>query len=179
MSHKLGNSSDEQALLRPITLWAAHFAEEALAVFERAHPEDARPRDAIVAAQAFASGKKRDNSLRMAAFAAMKAAKDIDEPSKYAARAAVLAAAVAYTHTDLLTGDQGVRQAQHILGPVVYAALAVEAAAHDPNVGDDLLRRAIEGAPGEAVSILQHMPSQPVKGNRKDMLFARLDAALR
>jgi hypothetical protein len=38
----------------------------------------------------------------------------------------MLAAAVAYTHTDLNLGSQGVSQARHILGPAVYAALACE-----------------------------------------------------
>jgi hypothetical protein len=175
----LGNSTEEQALLRPIALWAAKYAEEALLVFESRHPGDARPRQAIKAGREFGNGKKRDKNLRMLAFAAMKSRKDVDNPSKHAVQAAILTAAVAYTHTDLQTGLQGVRQAQHILGPIVYAALAIETTANQTALGDDLLQRAVADAPEEVGHILAHMPPQPVKVGRIDMLFSTLDSALR
>ncbi len=179
MTESLGNSTQEQELLRPVAQWASTYAREALAVFESRHPGDIRPRQAVQAAQEFAQGKKRGQHLRTAAFDAMKAGKGVDKPSKHAVQAAVLAAAVAYTHTDLQTGLQGVRQAQHILGPIVYAALAAETAANTPEAGDEMLQRAIAGAPAEAGRILRHMPRQPNKGQRIDVLFAQLDAALR
>lgn len=179
MSDVIKNSSEEQDLLRPIATWAARFAEEALAVFENHHPNDTRPREAVEAGRAFGDGKKRDNNLRMVAFAAMKSGKDVDEPSGFAAKAAMLTAAVAYTHTDLQTGLQGVRQAQHVLGPIVYAALAVETAAGQPALGDDLLQRAIKDAPYEVGYILNHMPPQPQKEKRLNVLFFDLDSALR
>jgi len=178
-SGALGSSSAEQAPLRPIVLWAASYADEALSVFESRHPDDRRPREAIEAGRDFGNGKQRGKNLRMAAFAAMKAGKDLDEPSKHAVQAAVLTAAVAYTHTDLQTGLQGVRQARHILGPIVYAALAVETAANTPTAGDDILQRAIESAPSEVTRILQRMPPQPLKEGRIETLFVRLDSALR
>ncbi len=179
MPETLGNSSEEQTLLRPIALWAASYAEEALTVFESHHPDDARPREAVEAGREFGKGKKRDGNLRMVAFAAMKSRKDIDEASRHAVQAAILTAAVAYTHTDLQMGMQGVRQAKHILGPVVYAALAVEMAANDAAIGDNLLQRAIENAPPEVSHILEHMPLQPKKTGRADALFSVLDSALR
>ena len=125
VSGTFGNSTHEQALLRAVALWAADCAEQALPHFERHHPTDPRPREAIESAQAFGQGTKHDKHLRIVALAALKAGKDVDEPSKYAARAATLTAAVAYTHTDLQTGLPGVRQARHVLGPAVYAALAL------------------------------------------------------
>lgn len=179
MSGTLGNSSEEQALLRPIALWAAKYAQEALSVFESRHPDDACPREAIEAGREFGNGKKRDKSLRMCAFAAMKSRKGADDPSKHAVQAAILTASVAYTHTDLQTGLQGVRQARHILGPIVYAALAVEAAANDTAIGDNLLQRAIQDAPPQVGHILAHMPPQPQKQSRVDVLFATLASALR
>lgn len=179
MSETLGNSSEEQTLLRPIALWAARYAEEALAVFEDRHPDDARPREAIEAGREFGNGKRRDKNLRMLAFAAMKSSKDVDEPSKHAVQAAVLTASVAYMHTDLQTGLQGVRQARHILGPIVHAALALETAANKPKLGDDLLQRAVTTAPPEVGRVLKHMPSQPKKDGRLDILFFSLDSALR
>lgn len=179
MPEILGNSSEEQALLRPIAIWASQFAEEALAVFESRHPDDLRPRRAIEAGREFGNGKKRDKNLRMVAFAAMKSRKDVDESSKHAVQAAILTASVAYTHTDLQTGLQGVRQARHVLGPIVYAALAVETATNQPELGDDLLRRAIKTAPPEVSHILEHMPPQPNKETRIEALFFELDSALR
>ena len=110
----------------------------------------------------------------------MKAGKGVDEPSKYAARAATLAASVAYTHTDLQTGLQGVRQARHLLGPAVYAALALETVAGgDPKVGNDGVGRAIESAPTEVRYLLKHMPPQPKENGRLGVLFGDLDSALR
>lgn len=179
MEKAIGSSSEEQELLRPIALWAAKYAEEALSVFESRQPGDSRPREAIEAGREFGNGKRRDKNLRMLAFAAMKSRKDADEPSKHAVQAAILTAAIAYTHTDLQTGLQGIRQAQHILGPVAYAALAIETAANQPALGDELLQRAIEDAPSEIGHILAHIPPQPIKENRIDMLFSTLDSALR
>ena len=141
MSGTLGNSTQEQELLRAVAVWAADCAERALPLFESRHPTDTRPREAIEGGRAFGRGKKRDKHLRIVALAAFRAGKDVDEPSKYAARAASLTAAVAYTHTDLQTGRPGVRQARHVLGPAVYAALALETAeGGDSKVGDDVVR---------------------------------------
>ena len=55
---KLGNSTDEQDVLRAVALWAADFAEEALPIFEDTYPGDARPREAVEAAREFGKGKK-------------------------------------------------------------------------------------------------------------------------
>jgi hypothetical protein len=180
MPGKLGDSTHEQASLRAVALWAAECAERALPLFERLHPTDIRPREAIAGGRAFAQGKKRDKHLRIVALAAFRAGKDVDEPSKYAARAASLAAAVAYTHTDLQTGPPGVRQARHLLGPAVYAALALQTAAGgDPNVGDDFVRRAIASAPPEVRRLLRHLPPQPRENGRSGALFYDVDSALR
>src|SRR4051794_6402913 len=118
---KLGNSTQEQELLRVVALWAADCAELALPIFESRHPNDTRPRQAIEASREFGRGKRRDKALRIVALGAFKAGKKVDVPSKYAARAATLAASIAYTHTDLQTGLPGIRQARHILGPAVCA----------------------------------------------------------
>jgi hypothetical protein len=180
VSGELGNSTQEQELLRAVALWAADCAERALPVFESHHAADKRPREAIEACRAFGRGKKRDKNLRVVAMAALKAGKGVDEPSKYAARAATLAASVAYTHTDLQTGLQGIRQARHVLGPAVYAALALETTAGgDHQVGDDAVQRAIESAPAEVRLLLRHMPPQPDENGRLGVLFSNIDSALR
>ncbi|MBJ3783817.1 putative immunity protein [Devosia sediminis] len=158
--------------MRRVALWAAGYAARALPVFERQHPGDPGPRDAVAAGRAFAEGATRDKALRTAAWAAHKAAgRAPDALAKHAARAAMLTAAVAYTHTDLTEGDQGISQAQHLLGPVVYAAMALGA--------EDLLDQAVADAPPELIRLLLLFPPQPGGRTQLKQLFQKLDAALR
>lgn len=173
MSNTLSNSTQDQVLLRPVALWAANYAEQVLPVFEDTYPNEPCPRQAVEAAHEFSKGKKRDNNLRSISMAAFKLGTVTEGPSKYVTRAACAAAAVAYTHTDLATGTQGIRQARHILGPVVYAALALS------KDSDKLINDAIATAPPEVHFILRQMPPQPVGKKPEDILFARLDAGLR
>jgi hypothetical protein len=90
--------------LREVTRYAAESAQEVLEIFERAHPADPGPRDAIDAAWTFARGGKRGKTLRDTAWAAHKAARDAGTTAAGdAARAAELVAgddrAVAGEHT--------------------------------------------------------------------------------
>src|SRR3712207_9084351 len=79
--------------LREVTGCAAQSAQEVLVVFERAHPADSRPRDAVDAAWTFARGGERGKALRDAAWAAHQAARDAGTAAAGdAARAAVSAA---------------------------------------------------------------------------------------
>ncbi len=167
----LANSAEEQGLLRAAALWAADCAEQALDVFEGRYPTDTRPREAIHAGREFGRGQKRDKTLRTLAWAAHSASKDADQPAaKYAARAAMLTAAVAYTHTDLNTGLPGVRQARHVLGPAVYAAMAL---------GDEIIRDAIKCATPEVCRLITCMPPQPAGTSRLSKLYTALDSGLR
>lgn len=178
---QLGNSTEEQNLLRAIALWAANCAEQALPIFEEQHPSDNRPRAAIEAGREFGNGKKRDKNLRVLAMAAFKVAKDVDEASKHVLYAASLTAAVAYTHTDLQSGLQGIRQARHVLGPTVHAAFALELArGGDFRIGNNVIHSAVESAPLAVRQLLIRMPQQPEKTDtRLDALFHELDTQLR
>lgn len=176
---KLGNSGAEQETLRAITLWAADCADKALPVFEREYPRDSRPRDAIIAGRQYGEGKPRDKNLRVVAMAAFKLGKDVNESSKFVTKSAQLVAALAYTHTDLQEGEQGIRQAKHILGPAVYAAMAIEkAAGNDSKVGDELIQSFANAAPTE-IAIINYFPSQPESDARVGELFYVLDSLLR
>lgn len=177
---ELGSSTDEQELLRPIALWAADCTEKSLYIFEQNYPDNEIPRRAIEAGRAYGNGKLRDKQLRVIAMEAFKLGKDVDDAAKYVTKAAQLTAAVAYTHTDLQTGVQGARQARHILGPVVYATLAIEkAAGDDSSAGEGLIQYALDTAPREAGVVLRHFPPQPEGVSRADKLFHALDSALR
>src|SRR5918911_318103 len=108
--------------LREVTRYAAESAQEVLEIFERAHPADSRPRDAVDAAWTFARGGERGKSLRDTAWAAHKAARDADTAAAgEVARAAMCAASAAYLHP--LADAQ---QVKHILGAAAHAARAAE-----------------------------------------------------
>ncbi|NTW29229.1 MAG: hypothetical protein HGA39_07715 [Coriobacteriia bacterium] len=104
---------------RLLAVWAAACAEHVLHLFEQVHPEDARPRQAIEQARAWARGEITMTQARTAAFSAHDAAREASAAAKEAARAAGHAVAVAH-------------MADHELGAAAYAIRAVRAAT-DPD----------------------------------------------
>lgn len=102
-------------------LCAAERAEAVLQWFEAACPGDERPRQAIEAARAWASGELRVGAARAAAFAAHAAARTapVGSAACAAARAAGHAAATAHVVT-------------HALHAARYAERAAALAAQDP-----------------------------------------------
>jgi uncharacterized protein YdhG (YjbR/CyaY superfamily) len=103
-------------------LRVADRAEQVLAFFEDAHPQDKRPRQAIEAARTWARGEIPVGEARIAAFGAHAAARAVDEPdAKAAARAAGHAAATAHV-------------AAHAFQAETYAAKAVVAHARASEV---------------------------------------------
>jgi hypothetical protein len=162
--------------LRALGGWAADCAERALPVFAKYAPDDDRPRAAIGGVREFAAGGKRAARLRALAMDAHRAGREAGHPAAVAAaRAASLAASSAYTHP-----LRDVRQTVHVLGPAAYAALALELdQGGDPDVGDGMLRWAIEHAPSEVRDILLQMPAREAgKGRLSGILFA-LDGGIR
>ncbi|HUR68919.1 MAG TPA: exonuclease SbcC [Candidatus Thermoplasmatota archaeon] len=162
--------------LREVAAFAAQCAEEVLPLFEAAHPEDARPRQAIAEAWTFARGGKRGKALRDAAWGAMRAAKDAQAPAAAeAARAAMAAAGAAYLHP---LADA--HQVKHILGSAAYSARAQELAAGGEGAA---ALASLEGARRRAspvvVAVLARYPAAPAGGGRLGALVRELDAALR
>ena len=104
--------SDHQLL----ALWAASCAEHVLHLFEKAKPEDPRPRQAIEQARAWVRGAITMSQARTAAGHAQAAARDLRGAARHAAYAAGQAAAVAHV-------------AAHELGAAAYAIKAARAAA--------------------------------------------------
>ena len=162
--------------LRLVGFWAADCAERALPLFEAKAPTDTRPREAIAGIRVFARGEKRTAKLRVLAMGAHAAAREVGDPAaKAAARAAGMAAAVAYTHP-LPTLDQ----AKHLLGPAVYAALARELASHDdPKTGDDEIRWAINHSSTSVREIIRRWPARESVCSRLNTLYYMLDSELR
>jgi hypothetical protein len=162
--------------LRAVTGYAAECADEVLAVFERSHPADARPREAIEAAWAFARGGERGKVLRDRAWAAQRAARDAGSAAAAeAARAAMSAAGAAYLHP---LADA--HQVKHILGAAAHAARAAElAAGDDRDAGARHLEAARRRATPGLRGVLGRYPAAPTGGGRVGELLRELDAALR
>jgi len=160
--------------LRAVARYAAGSAQDVLEIFERAHPADCRPRDAIDAAWTFARGGKRGKALRDTAWAALKAARDADTAAAgAAARAAMCAASAAYLHP---LADA--HQVKHILGAAAYAARAAELRTGE---GRDVghLVQARRRAGRNVVDVLRRYPAAPSGGGRVGELLRHLDEALR
>ena len=162
--------------LREVTSYAAESAQEVLAIFEKAHPTDSRPRDAIDAARTFARGGKRGKTLRDTAWAAHRAARDADTAAaRDAARAAMCAASAAYLHP---LADA--HQVKHVLGAAAHAARAAELiAGDDRDVGAEHIERARQRATPAVVEVLGRYPAAPPGGGRVGELIRDLDEALR
>src|SRR5215218_10389040 len=142
--------------LRGVAGYAAQSAQEVLEIFERAHPADWRPRDAVDAAWTFARGGKRGKTLRDTAWAAHKAARAADTAAaSEAARAAMFAASAAYLHP---LADA--HQVKHILGAAAHAARAAELiAGDDRDVGAEHIQHARRRATPVVVDVLSRYPA--------------------
>ncbi|OLT53558.1 putative immunity protein [Cellulosimicrobium sp. CUA-896] len=162
--------------LRAVTGFAARCAARALPLYERDAPGDARAREAIDAATAFAEGGARTKNLRVVAFAALKAAGEASTTTaEHAARAASAAAGAAFLHPLAQA-----TQVKHILGAAAHAAIAAELdAGSDSGVGEDELDGALRDAPATVVDVLHRYPPAPAGGGRLGELVRRLDGSLR
>lgn len=156
--------------------WAADCAEHVLPIFEARAPADQRPRHAIEGIRAYVSGEKRTARLRSLVWAAYAAAREVGNPAAAAAaRAAGVAAGVAYMHDAATPGQE-----KHALGPAMYAALARELAADgDPTAADAEIRWAIENASPDVRALVRRLPARKRGHSRQDALFHLIDASLR
>lgn len=176
MDQKPGSLPLSNEDLRDIALWAADCAERALPVFEAKAPDDARPREAIRATRAFVGSGIRTADLRKVAWAALAAAREVDDPAAAAAaRAASAAAGAAYTHPIATP-----HQINHVLGPAAYGALASALGSVDePGVSEAEVRWAIERASPAVRHVVQRMPGRAPSRSPLGRLLHRLDTGLR
>jgi hypothetical protein len=96
---------------KTLAVWAIDCAERVMPYFEEKYPEDHRPRNAIVALQAWINtGVFRMADIRKASLDAHSAAREVggDSPASSAARAAGQAVATAHVP-------------RHAYGPAIYA----------------------------------------------------------
>ncbi len=160
---------------RLLARWAAACATRTLRLFEAAAPADSRPREALAALGTYARGGRRDAALRSHVWAALAAAREVDDPAAAAAgRAAAVAAGIAYTHTDVTAA-----QTKHVFAPAAYAARARELAADDPDAADREIRWAIAHASPAIRALVRRMPARKPSRGRLGALVQQLDAGLR
>ncbi|MGC4046990.1 MAG: hypothetical protein QM758_24610 [Armatimonas sp.] len=159
----------EEGELREVARYAATCARQVLPLFEAAHPLDTRPREAIVEAEAFAAGKRRTATLRAVAWAALAAARELDDgPDAHAAYAASHAAGAAFLHP-----IASPHQVKHILGAAVHQTLAQEDSAGNQ------LEWAASLASSTVRDVLKRYPAPPRGRGRFSELLCALDAQLR
>lgn len=162
--------------LRAVARFVTESAEEVLPLFERATPDDDRPRAAVDAAWEFVNGGKRTQRLRVASLAAHRAAAEAnDEEVRLAARCAGDAASAAYLHPIAKASQVG-----HILRAAASAARIAEiCAAGDPAAGELSITQARDRASPVLIDVISRYPSIRPADNRVAQLMSRLDSALR
>ena len=161
--------------LRVVARYATESAQEVLPLFERAVPNDPRPRTAVEAAWTFAAGAARSKLQRAAALDAHRAAKAADGAARHAAAAAGDAAAAAYLHPIARATQVG-----HILRAAANAARAAElAAGGNPDVGNELVAQARHRATPVLIAVLCRYPPAPNGTGRVAQLMKTLDCTLR
>lgn len=161
---------------RVVTRWTLRCAERGLPLFEARAPSDTRPREAIECARAFALGGRRTARLRTLSWAALAAAREVDDPvAATAARAASYAAGTPYMHA--LASPH---QVKHALGPPIHQARARELAdGGAPGVGEAEIRWAIEHASPAVREVVRRFPTGSPGRTRLGALQRQLEAGLR
>lgn len=105
---------------RLLAAWAADCVEHVLPLFTEQYPHDTRPQEAINIARAWARGEITVGAARAAATVCHAAAREVDEPAQFVARAAGHAVATAH-------------MADHAPGVPWYLLKSVKAAADKAN----------------------------------------------
>lgn len=73
----LSNSTNDQYLLRPATLWGISYVQEALSLFEKQYPDELRLSQSLEVAVKYVQGEKRGQELRKVSMAAFKVGKEV------------------------------------------------------------------------------------------------------
>jgi len=151
--------------------WSIGYVERSLSIYEKYESHDSRAKEAILGAIEFSENGKRTNNLRKLAMSAYRASKETEMiQASFAANAASLIAALAYTHP-----FRDPKQARHILGPIVYSAMSIEIDNNDETFGNDIIEKSIKNANANLVSLINEYPRQEKRGKRVDELFYYLD----
>lgn len=160
--------------LRAVTAFTVACAELVLDVFEKAAPGDARPRDAVEAAAAFAAGGPRTKAQRIGALAAHRAAKDVESAAAHAAMSAGDAAASAYLHPLADSAQVG-----HILRGPAHCVLAQANRTDRPMSRATAMETVRRFVTPTVIDVLLRYPHATVGRLEVGVVMGELDTALR
>lgn len=160
--------------LRAVTAFNLACALQVIDLFESAKPHDARPREALLAANAFIRGGPTSHAQRVSAPAAHRASKEVATAASHAAMAAGDAAASAYLHplADAV-------QVGHILRGPSHCVLALEERDTDPLTRADAVAAVLGEAAPVLVEVLCRYPSLAAPGRATADVMSHPDAQLR
>lgn len=162
--------------LREVGRWAISWAEQVLPIYESRVKGDPRPRASIQGAREFIDGGPRTQQLRIQALDAYRAAVESTDPAaSAAAHASCLIASLAYTHP-----IAAVHQTKHLLGPVAFAAIALEIVGGGASsIGEAEVAIAIEAASPSVREVVGRYPEVASGKKPVDRLMFALDRGLR
>lgn len=161
--------------LRAVTAFNLTCARKIIDVFVSGAPADDRPRQALMAAAAFAGGGPRLQDLRLTAPAAHRAAKDAgSDAAAHAAMAAGDAAASAYLHP---LAD--VAQVGHILRGPAHCVLALELRPHAALARTEAEDMMVYEANPTVVTVLKRYPPVEPSTRPVTQVMYNLDSRLR
>lgn len=144
-------------------------------MFERAHPDDVRPRAALDAARVFLGGAPRSWLQRVTSLDAHRAARGAStEPARLAAQACGDAASAAYLHPIAQATQVG-----HVLRATSSEARIAELLSDDPAAAARVLAAAQARAGAVVRDVLGRYPAAPTGRSRVARLMAELDSSLR
>ncbi|TDQ43889.1 putative immunity protein [Actinorugispora endophytica] len=160
--------------LRTVTAFNLACAEQVIDLFERARPDDSRPREALNAAAEFARGGPRSKAQRVSAPAAHRAAKDVSGSAAHAAMAAGDTAASAYLHPLADAAQVG-----HILRGPAHCVLALEQRLVDPLSRSDAVSVVMRSISPRVVDVLARYPRAHTRQADVAIVMSDLDTRIR
>lgn len=160
--------------LRAVAAFNLACALQVIDLFESAKPRDARPRDALVAAEDFVRGGPRSRAQRISAPAAHRASKEVSGAALHAAMAAGDAAASVYLHPLADAAQVG-----HILRGPSHCVLALEMRTVEPLTREAAASAILERSTPAVVEVLCRYPSAATRDRATAGVMSFLDAQLR
>lgn len=160
--------------LRAVAAFNLASALQVIDLFEAVKPHDARPREALVAAEDFVRGQPRSRAQRIRAPAAHRASKEVSGAASHAAMAAGDAAASAYLHPLADAAQVG-----HILRGPSHCVLALETRAVEPLTRAAAAAAILERSTTAVVEVLCRYPSAATRDRATADVMSFLDVQLR
>lgn len=160
--------------LRAVAAFNLACALQVIDLFEAVKPHDARPRDALAAAEDFVRGGPRSRAQRISAPAAHRASKEVIGAASHAAMAAGDAAASVYLHPLADAAQVG-----HILRGPSHCVLALETRTVEPLTRAAAAAAILERSTPAVAEVLCRYPSAATRDRATAEVLSLLDVQVR